>query len=530
MTRSLVRNAGVLAFFTGISRILGLVRDQVFLALFGAGNSVLNDAYLAAFRIPNLFRDLFAEGAMSAAFVTTFSATRENDGDEKAWALGNRVIAGVAVFVGGLVVLGMIGASVLVGLIAPGFGDIPGKAELTTQLTRILWPFLLLVALAAVWMGMLNAHDRFAVPASASTMFNVGSLAIGVPVAYLMDPSWGPKAMVGMTLGTLAGGALQWLVQVPALRREGFRTRPKLDLRDEGFRKVVALMAPAVVGTAAVQINVTVNTVFATMIAGNGPVSWLSAAFRLMQFPIGVFGVAVGTAMLPALSRSAIRSDMVEYRATLARSLRLVAMLCLPSACGLAILAEPLIGALYQHGRFLQSDTIQTAWALRYYAIGLTGYAAIKVLAPASYALGDARTPALVSVASIAVNLFTNWLFTMRLGWGHRGLALAVSVVALVNSTALLVAISQRIGAPSRRSIIELSKVGLATLAMAAVCWLASVWLGATLGASFAARSTTVMACVALSIVVYWAAAQLLRIQETADVVAMLRRRLRRHA
>jgi putative peptidoglycan lipid II flippase len=527
MSRSVVRDTGVIAFFTGISRVLGLVRDQVFFALFGAGASHLNDAYVAAFRIPNLFRDLFAEGALSAAFVPTFSGVLEKQGKDESWALGNRVIGAVLVVVGALVVLGAMAAPWIVRVIAPGFEEIPGKAALTSELTRILWPFLLVVALASVWMGMLNAHGRFAVPASASTMFNLGSILVGVTLAYALDPTWGPRAMVGMALGTLCGGALQWLVQVPALRAEGFRLRPRVDFADDGFRRVVRLMGPAVVGTSAVQVNVLVNTMFASTM-GNGPISWLSGAFRLVQFPIGVFGVAVGAAALPSLSRAAARGDAEDYRTTLARSLRLVAFLCIPSAVGLAVLAEPLIGAIFQHGRFTAADTAQTGSALRYYAIGLAGYAAIKVLAPASYALGDSRTPAMVSVFSIVVNLVMNGLFTWRFGWGHRGLALAVSAVALVNSSLLFVAVHRRCALDLRWIAHGAGKVLGASAAMGAACWWVARAGTDLLGMSFPARLAVLCTAFGAALGVFWAAARLLGVEEASEVVAQVRRRLSR--
>lgn len=529
MSRRLVRDTGILAFFTSISRVLGLVRDQTFLGLFGAGGSFLTDAYLAAFRIPNLFRDLFAEGALSTAFVTTFTATLEKEGEQKAWTLANRVVTALTLVVGTLVVGGVIAAPTLVELVAPGFASVPGKTELTIRLTRILWPFLFFVALAAVWMGMLNARGKFAVPASASTVFNGASLLVGVPLAYLLDASWGALAMVGMSIGTLIGGFLQWGVQMPSLRREGYRFRPCFDFNDPAFRRVLWLMAPAFLGTAAVQVNVTVNTIFATMVPGNGPVSWLNASFRLMQLPIGVFGVAVGTATLPTLSRAAARADWDEFRRTLSKALRLVAFLCLPSACGLAILAEPIVGVLYQHGRFTAEDTLQTAAALRYYALGLTSYAAIKVLSPASYAVGDARTPALVSLGSILVNLAMNSLFTLQLGWGHRGLAFAVSTVATVNFLLLLFSIRRRVGELAKGGFVGVLWVGLITAVMGGVCWGVLTLLTSALGKSFVARLATVFLCMGVSGVVVWIGGRLCRMEEVEEIFDLLRRRLPSH-
>jgi len=272
------------------SRVLGLVREQVLAALFGAGREF--DAFVTAFRIPNLLRDLFAEGALSAAFVTTFTKKLTTDGDTGAWRIANLVLNALLVILSGITIIGILAAPVIVKLIAPGFADVPGKLELTVMLTRIMFPFLLLIALAALAMGMLNAKQRFGIPASASMMFNIGSILGGVGLAFWLDPHLGPRAMIGMSIGTLIGGAAQLLIQIPSLFAVGYRYQPILDWRDPDFRRVLTLLGPAVLGVAAVQINVFVDNWFASFF-GNGAVAWLNCAFRLMQFPIGLFGVAI---------------------------------------------------------------------------------------------------------------------------------------------------------------------------------------------------------------------------------------------
>ncbi|MGH7896987.1 MAG: murein biosynthesis integral membrane protein MurJ, partial [Candidatus Binatia bacterium] len=403
----LSRAAGGVGLAVLASRVLGLVREIVFTTLFGASREL--DAFIAAFRIPNLLRDLFAEGALSAAFVSTFSQKLEREGDRAAWQLANRVLNDLLVVVGGIVVLGIVGAPWIVDVIAPGFRDQPGKAELTIELARILFPFLLFVTLAAVAMGVLNARSQFLIPASASSFFNLGSVIGGLACVQLLAPGYLASvwtygngsgaasqrivpALVGMAIGTLLGGALQFLVQTPALVRVGFRYRLIGGFRDPGVRQVMRLMGPATIGIAAVQINVVVNTYFASGL-GDGAVSWLNVAFRLMYLPIGMFGVALGTVALPAMARSTARGDMEAFRESLGEGMRLVLLLCLPAALGLVLLAEPVIGLIYEHGRFLPSDTEAAAAALAAYSVGLTGYAAIKILGPAFYALDDARTP-----------------------------------------------------------------------------------------------------------------------------------------
>ncbi len=511
---------------TAVSRLTGLIREQVFFALFGAGRSGLADAYLAAFRIPNLFRDLLAEGALSAAFVTTFSRTAETDGEERAWALANRLIAVVGLVVGALVVAGILAAPLLVSVVAPGFLVAGDKGGVTTHLTRLLWPFLLLVSLAALWMGMLNAHGRFAVPSAAPAMMNVGTIVCGVPLAMLFDRSLGAGALTGFALGALVGGGLQWAVQVPALRKEGFRLRPRLDLRDEALGRLLRLMAPAIVGVAAVQVNVTVNTRFASGM-GDGAVTWLYGAFRLAQLPIGMFGVAAATAAVPTLSRVAARGDLAAFRNTLSRALRLVALLCIPSAVGLSLVATPLIGLLFEHGRFGSADTLETARALRFYAIGLAGYAGVKVLAPALYALGDARRPAAVASVSIAVNLAVSWVFGIRLGWGHVGLAFSVSMVALLNMALLLAAVRHHIGPFGESGVgIAVAKLLGASAVMAGACNATVSMMTGSLGESTGARVVVVAAAVVVGGITFWGAASMLRIEEVSALTRRLRGRL----
>ncbi|HTF94097.1 MAG TPA: murein biosynthesis integral membrane protein MurJ, partial [Verrucomicrobiae bacterium] len=326
---SVARNAGIISLAVMASRVLGLVRDQVFAVFFGAG--LQYDAFLTAFRIPNLLRDLFAEGALSAAFVTTFSQTLQNRGKDAAIELSHRVATLTIVFITVISILGWIFTPAIVHLLAPGFFEVPGKAELTVQLTRIMIPFLLLIALAAQAMGILNSVNVFAVPALASAFFNLGSIVGGLLIGFVIGPMIGVSAIAGMAYGTLVGGFLQFAVQWPSLRRAGFRFRPKLSISDSGVRQILRLLGPAIIGTAAVQINVFINTNFASAIIdpatgtiANGPVSWLNYAFRFMQFPIGVFGVAIATATLPTLARNSSQPDYREFRQTLAHSLTLV--------------------------------------------------------------------------------------------------------------------------------------------------------------------------------------------------------------
>lgn len=475
---NVARNAGIISLAVMASRFLGLLRDQVFAALFGAG--LQYDAFLTAFRIPNLLRDLFAEGALSAAFVTTFTQTLQSKGREAAFRLSDRVATLIIVCISVISIAAWFYAPEIVRLLAPGFFDVPGKADLTISLTRIMIPFLLLIALAAQAMGMLNAFNIFGLPALASAFFNVGSIVGGLLLGFSLGPVLGLTPIAGMAYGTLVGGFFQVAVQCPSLRRRGVGYRPDFNLGDPGVRQILRLMGPAIIGTAAVQINVFVNTNFASAIIDpatgavlNGPVSWLSFAFRFMQFPIGVFGVAIATATLPPLSRSTANPNYDEFRQTLTHSLALVFLLCIPSAVGLAVLGRPIVALVFEHGKFTGYDTVQTANALAAYAVGLAGYAAVKVLSPAFYALNDARTPMLISLGSIAVNFVMN---TLLVGpFGHVGLAFSTSTVALVNFLLLALFMRRRLkrleGRKLGRTVL---RICAASLPMAATAWLCS--------------------------------------------------------
>jgi putative peptidoglycan lipid II flippase len=539
----LARSASVVGLAILVSRVLGLIREQVFAASFGAGREL--DAFVTAFRIPNLFRDLFAEGALSAAFVTSFTQTLAREGEARAWRLANLVVHALLVVVGGVVLVGMLFTPWLVTLIAPGFADTPGKSELTAHLTRLMFPFLLLVALAAVAMGMLNARGRFGVPASASSFFNLGSIVVGIGAAWWLAPAYmagvwtsggadafaaspgmAERAIVGMAIGTVVGGALQLVVQLPSLYTLGYRYRPLLSFRDSGVRQVLALMGPATIGAAAVQVNVLVNSNFASQL-GDGAVSWLNVAFRFMQLPIGLFGVAVGVVALPSVSRSAERADMAGFNATIARALRMVFGLCLPAGVALATLAPEFVGLVYEHGRFAAHDTQMAASALVAYAIGLAGYANIKVLVPAFYALGDARTPALISCLSIVVNAAGNWLVINRIGGGHAGLAAVTSAVALLNFGILFAILRGRIGAfPGLGGAVL--RLIVASMAVGVSCFAVRAAVGLVLPLdAVPGRAAVAIVAIPMGAGVFAAVAAWLGVSEVSDLARRIAGRLR---
>lgn len=535
---SVARSAGIVSLAVMASRLLGLAREMVFAYFFGASKSFANDAYVIAFRIPNLLRDLFAEGALSSAFVPVFSEYLVKKDEKHAFRLSSLVATTLIVVLGVLVILGIVFAEPLVRFIAPGFQSEPAKFALTVRLTRIMMPFIVLVALAAQAMGVLNARDRFGVPALASSFFNIGSIVGGLAIAVLLtDPALSNPAraivekptegIIGMAYGVLIGGLLQYVVQWPSLRSAGFRYRPMLSFSDPGVRRIFALMGPAVIGGAAVQVNVLINSNFASNIPGTGPVSWLNYAFRLMQFPIGVFGVAIATATLPAISRSAARKDEADFRHTLASSMRLAFLLTIPSAVGLIVLGRPIIALIYERGLFGEQDTAHTAAALGFFAVGLTGYAAIKILAPAFYALGDARTPMIISLLSMLTNFAMNWWLVGVMQ--ERGLALSTSTVALANFGLLYLIMRKRInGIEEGRTATAVAKILSASVVMGAACWATSLGLSRALGETFGARLTNVLVSIAISAILFYVTASLLRIEELKAAVGALTGRFTR--
>lgn len=512
-----------------MSRLTGLVREMVMARLFGAG--FVYDAFLLGFRIPNLTRDLFAEGALSSAFVPIFTQTLAQKGRKEAAVLSNLVATALILLVGSFCVLGVIFSPVLVDLLAEGFRQVPGKFELAVKMTRIMFPFLLLVALAAQAMGVLNACNRFAVPALASTFFNIGSVVFGLALGYWLGPMLGIDPITGMAIGVVLGGALQLVWQIPSLRSEGFGFHPSLDWNHPGLRHIIRLMGPAILGNAAVQINVMVNTNFASRIPGNGPVSWLGYAFRFMQLPLGLFGVAIASATLPSISRSAGAGDFDEFRRTLSKSLGMVFLLTLPSSIGLIVLGNTMIGAIYQGGKFQAFDTQQTALALSCYAVGLAGYSALKVLNPAFYALHDARTPMIISLISIAINYATASLLLRGTGLGHAGLALSTSAVAIFGAVALFAILRKRIGGIHGRALLSsVWKITLASAVMGGAVWLSSRELENWLGVARLGRIVDLAISIPFGLIVFYCACRLLRVAEldlaTRSLISPILRRL----
>ncbi|WP_242392894.1 murein biosynthesis integral membrane protein MurJ [Anaeromyxobacter oryzisoli] len=504
---------------TMASRVLGLVRDQLFAILVGANR--FSDAFVVAFRIPNLLRDLFAEGALSSAFVPTFADAHRNRGPGAAYRLGNAIVAVLLVVVGAITLLGVALAGPLVRGIAPGLEE----PALAATLTRIMMPFLLLVSLSAVAMGMLNAQQRFTAPALAPALFNVGAIAVGLGLWAAGLPR--EQAVIGWSFGTILGGALQLAAQLPSLRALGWRPRLVLDRAvrsDPGIRRIFRLMAAAVVGLSATQVNILVNTYFASHTEGAN--TWLQMAFRLMQLPLGVFGVAIATVAGAGVAQRAAARDMAAVNATLGSALRLVAFLNVPSAVGLAVLARPIISLIYEHGRFGAADTDATGQALLCYALGLYAYSGVKVLAPAFYAVDHARVPVIGSILGMISNVALNAALYPLLG--YRGVALGTSVAAGVNYVVLAWAWRRREGTLGGKGlVVQLCKVLAASAVLALVAWTVQRALVQVLPAHKSLPRQLVLGLVPVlaGAAAYLAAAWALRIAELGELLGALRRR-----
>ncbi|MCK4225110.1 MAG: murein biosynthesis integral membrane protein MurJ [candidate division Zixibacteria bacterium] len=511
----ITKSTGIVSSATFLSRILGLVREQVFAYLFGAGFAT--DAFIAAFRIPNLLRDLFAEGALSSAFIPVFTDHLTNQGKQKAWELANLVLNLLLITLCVIVILGIIFSPYIVKLIAPGFGEEMGKQELTTLLSRIMFPFLLLIALAALAMGILNTFRRFGVPALAPTMFNLGMIAGGLFLSPLFDPP-----IIGMALGVLLGGLGQLVIQFPTLRKIGFKYRFKINLRDPGVKRILLLMAPATLGLASTQVNIFVNTLIASLLP-QGSVSYLNYSFRLMQFPIGVFGVAVATVTFPIISAYAAKKEMGEFITTFTSSLKLVFFLTIPSAVFLAVASQPVISVLFQHGKFTFLDTVATSQALMFYCIGLFAYSSVRLTASTFYSMGDTKTPVKTSAVAVGVNIILNLLLMGPLGF--KGLALAASIAAMTNLFLLLKILDRRIGPLDRKDIGgTFFKILSSAALMGFVIWIYLKYFGPNLEtAQLPAKIVGLLVILILGTASYFVFSYLLRLPELDRMLELLK-------
>lgn len=505
----IARSTSILTLTTGASRVLGFARDMLIASRFGTG--IQAQAFVIAFRIPNLFRDLVAEGAVSSAFVPVLSWYRAKADPEEYWGLSQALLARLFVVVLALGCAGALAAEPLVRLTAPGFTSDPEKFALTVRLTRILFPFITLVGLWAYFMGLLNSLHHFAVPALGPAILNVAMIAACVWFVPRTEPG-----VIALAAAVIVGGVAQLAVQVPVAIRHGFRWRWRW--RHPGSRQILALLGPRVVGSAVYQASVLVDTVLASLasIVGEGAVAALYFANRLIQLPMGVFGTASAQASLPSLAEQAAHEDWEAFSATLLSVLRMVGFVMLPSSVGLIALAMPIVSGLFQHGVFDHGSTVMTSQAMSCYALGLLAYSSNKILTVAFYALQDTRTPVRLAAEAVIANL----LLSAVLMWpfGLNGIAIGTSASNAMNACRLARQLERRLG----RAVLAplsgpLGRIAAASVLMGTGCWAAHRWVVA--GWSPWLGLPTLMV---LGLVFYIASCRLLRVRELTTAVRWL--------
>jgi putative peptidoglycan lipid II flippase len=475
---NLLRALSTVSGMTLLSRITGLARESLKAAVFGAG--VQMDAFEAAFRLPNILRRLFAEGAFSQAFVPVFAEYNRQRGAGETRALMDRVASLLAIALLGVTVLGVLAAPWLVYVLASGFAAVPGKVELTADIIRVLFPYIFFVSLVSLAGGVLNVYRKFAIPAFTPVLLNLSIIA----AALFLAPYCRPPIMA-LAWGVFLGGAAQLAFQIVPLWRIGMLPMPRFDWRDEGVRRVLRMMGPAVLGVSAAQISALINTQLAAAL-GNGRISWITYADRLMEFPSAMLGVALGTVLLPSLAKHHADANPGEYSALLDWGLRLAFLLALPAAVALWILAIPLVSTLYQYNRFTVNDVLQTRAALLGYSVGLLGLILVKILAPGFYARQMMKTP--VKIAFVTVLVAQTCAVVLMFPLGHAGLTLATSLGACFNAGLLFWFLKRRgIYTPRPGWLLFVSKQVVALFVLAALLlWVAgpdSLWLEARLWA-----------------------------------------------
>jgi putative peptidoglycan lipid II flippase len=497
----LLRSLATVSGMTLLSRILGFVRDFVIARSFGAG--MLTDAFFVAFKLPNLLRRLFAEGAFSQAFVPLLAEYRNRRGETETKLLVDRTATVLFVAVLLVAALGVVGAPLLIYVSAPGFSADADKFALTVELTRITFPYIMFMALVALAAGILNTWSRFALPAFTPVLLNVSLIGGALLAAPWFDPP-----VLALAWAVFLGGILQLALQLPALRRIGMLPRFDWSPRDPGVRRVLTLMAPAVLGVSVSQLSLLINTIFASFLP-SGSVSWLYYADRLMEFPAGLLGAALGTILLPSLAKCHADERRDDFSSLLDWGLRLTLLLTLPAALALAILAVPLLATLFQYGAFTAADVLQTRSALLAYSVGLTGLILVKILAPGFYARQDIRTPVKIALITLVATQAMNLAFIGPLR--HAGLALSIGLASCINA-ALLYRGLRRANAyqPAPGWLAFAFKLLLALLVLAAVLWFASGSDSEWLDMSLARRLVKLSLIVSAGIAGYFATLALL--------------------
>ncbi|MBZ0106516.1 MAG: murein biosynthesis integral membrane protein MurJ [Sulfuricella denitrificans] len=459
---NLLKALATVGGMTLLSRILGFLRDAIIARAFGAG--IATDAFFVAFKLPNLLRRLFAEGAFSQAFVPILAEYKTRRGHEATRDLVDHVATLLALILLGVSLIGILAAPVVIYISAPGFAATPEKFDLTVQLLRYIFPYIFFISLVSLAGGVLNTYSKFSVPAFSPVLLNLSFIGCALWLAPYMHPP-----VLALAVAVLLGGVLQLGFQLPFLAKIGLLPRFRLNLKDEGVWRILKLMGPAVFGVSIAQISLLINTIFASFLE-TGSVSWLYYADRLMEFPTGMLGVALGTILLPSLAKHYSDDSPEQFSSLLDWGLRLTLMLALPAALGLAILAVPLISTLFFYGKFNAHDLWMTREALMAYSAGLLGLIMVKVLAPGFYARQNIRTPVKIAIFTLFATQLMNLAFIWKLQ--HAGLALSIGLGACINAGLLYYQLRRhQIFQPQPGWMIFLLKLGIALAVMGATLW-----------------------------------------------------------
>lgn len=511
--------AGVVGISTMLSRIFGFIRDMVVARYFGAG--MVTDAFFVAFRIPNLLRRLLAEGSLTVSFVPVFTEYLKVKSREEALELANVAFTVLSIILVAVSIIGVLLSPYIVALMAPGFMKTPDKFALTVLLTKIMFPYIFFISLVALCMGILNSLRHFAAPALSPVVLNISMIG-----AALFLRGFFSEPILALAIGVMIGGLLQLGMQIPALLSKGVRLRPDFQLRHPGVRRIGVLMIPAAFGAAVYQINIFISTLIASFLPG-GSVSFLYYADRVVELPLGVFAIAIGTASLPSLSDQVSRGRFDEMRDTLSFSLRLILFIAIPASIALIALREPIISVLFQRGAFDNSSTVLTAQALLYYSLGLWAFSAIRVVISGFYSLQDTKTPVQVGIAALIINT----LFSVALMFPlkHGGLALATSIATSFNVVTLYVILKKRIGGFLKNDFLDsAARIFVASLAMWVSFFLVELAFPWSNDASLYYKAVLLGATIVIGLGVFLVSSILLKSREAHFLWRILKRRLGR--
>jgi len=512
----IAKAAGIMSIATFISRILGYVKDMILAKFFGATG--IADTFFVAFRIPNLLRELFAEGAMSSAFIPVLTEYQTRHGMEEARRLVRITFTFIIMSVGLICILGIIFAPTIVTAIAPGFLDIPEKFSLTVLLTRVMFPFLLFISLAALAMGALNTRRIFFIPSLAPAMLNISIIAAVILFAPMAE-----QPIVVVAAGVTAGGFIQFAFQLPSFFKSGHSLTPEYNFRHSGLKKMSILVLPATIGLAVTQINIFVSTILASYLP-EGSITYLYYSMRLIQFPVGIFGVAIGMAVLPALSEHAVKGDFDKLRDNFSFALRLLFFITIPAMAGLIALREPIVNILFQRGRFDYIATVGTAQALLFYSLGIWSIVGVRVVTASFYSIQDTRTPVKIAAVALAANVIFSIILMQPLK--HSGLAFANTIASVVNFALLFFFLRRRLKRVDAkrifRSFIKTIFASFIMGLMGRMLLHGEIWQihGGTLNKVFYLSGT-----VALCLVIYLLLSYLIKSEEFSYIIRMVKQK-----